>query len=104
MRLEQAEAAAMSLPGVAVAPHHELVSFRVGGRIFMTVPPGGGHIHVFIGEDDRLEAIRKHGECVEDLRWGGKSVGVRIHLAKARAPFVRKLIHAARDFKARPRR
>ncbi len=49
---------AMSLPEAAEAPHFETSSFRVRGKIFVTVPPGQEFIHVFVPEDSRAVALR----------------------------------------------
>ena len=53
MKLEQARRFALSLPEVVEAPHHELSSFRIRGKIFATVPPDGKHLHVFVDEQQR---------------------------------------------------
>ena len=43
---------ALSLPETAEAPHHDMTSFRVAGKIFATMPPEGGRVHVFVGDDE----------------------------------------------------
>ena len=48
MKLAQVRRFAMSLPDVTEEPHFNYTSFRVGGRIFATVPPEGEHLHVFV--------------------------------------------------------
>ena len=86
---------ALSLPETTEAPHHHFSSFRVRGKIFVTVPPDEQHIHVFVGEEDRERAIALFPQNVEKLLWGAKVLGVRITLDKANAPLVRELISAA---------
>lgn len=74
---------AKSLPAVVEAPHFDYASFRVGGRIFISVPPDGRHAHFFLAEDDRERALALHPGFVEKLWWGSKVVGIRVALADA---------------------
>ena len=71
---------ALSLPGTSEQPHFELTSFRVGSRIFATVPPGGEHIHLFLPEGLARSAALDHPGSVELLWWGRRLSGVRIRL------------------------
>ena len=86
---------ALALPEVTEQPHHAYSSFRVRGKIFVTVPPEGEHIHVFVNETAREQALALHPECVEKLFWGGKVHGVRILLAKASADVAKPLVRSA---------
>jgi hypothetical protein len=43
--LAQARQFALSLPGVTEEPHFDMTSFRVRGKIFVTVPPDGTRLH-----------------------------------------------------------
>lgn len=95
---------ALSLDDVSEAPHHDFASFRVGGKIFVTVPPGEEFIHVFIPEQRREEVLELHSSCVEKLLWGGKVVGVRIALARAEAALVKQLVKEAWAHKAPKRK
>jgi hypothetical protein len=54
---------ALSLPEVTEEPHHHFGSFRVRGRIFVTVPPEQEHIHVFVAELQRETALALYGEA-----------------------------------------
>ncbi len=100
---------ALSLPRATEEPHFHYASFRVAGKIFVTVPPDEEHIHVFVGEDERAAALALHAAFVEPLTWGAKVVGLRIALANADALIVKRLIdasHAARapkSVRARPK-
>jgi hypothetical protein len=100
MKIAQVERLALSLPQTAEAPHFDYRSFRVQGKMFVTVPPGGTHIHVFVGDEDRDWALEIGSGYVEKLWWGKKVVGVRITLAKAKAAVVERLIRAAWTRKA----
>jgi negative regulator of genetic competence, sporulation and motility len=53
---------ALSLAEVTEAPHHEYSSFRVRGKIFVTVPPKEDAIHVFVEEEDREQALALYPE------------------------------------------
>lgn len=93
---------ALSLPGTTEAPHHNFGSFRVRGKIFVTVPPGETHIHVFVPDMAREQALVLHPEFVEKLLWGGKVVGVRVTLAAAKPAAVKSLVRQAWQHKAPP--
>ena len=91
---------AMSLPGVTEEPHHHYGSFRVRGKIFVTVPPDKEHVHLFISEEGREQALAMYPRFTEKLLWGGKVVGLRVHLATAESPAVKRLVHQAWQHKA----
>ena len=94
---------ALSLDGVTEEPHHTFSSFRVRGRIFVTVPPGEEVIHVFVGEEDRDRALAMYPEWATKLMWGKKALGVRIDLAPAPATEVKRLVLGAYETRGRPR-
>jgi hypothetical protein len=95
MNIDPLRKHALSLPEVTEQPHHHLSSFRVRGKIFVTVPPAGTHIHVFVAEQDRERALALEPDCVEKLFWGGKVVGLRVALSKAKPAFARGLVSKA---------
>ena len=80
MKLEEARRFAMSLPGANEQPHFEKSSFRVGGKIFATVPEGGRHLHVFVDEHEARASVADDPSVFEALRWGKKLAGLRIDL------------------------
>jgi hypothetical protein len=86
---------AMSLEAVTEEPHHQYSSFRVRGKIFVTVPPEEDVIHVFLGEDDRDPALALHSNFIEKLLWGGKAVGLRVVLESAKPSVVMALVSKA---------
>jgi hypothetical protein len=100
MKIEAVRRFAMALQGVTEAPHHHFSSFRVGGKIFVTVPPDGLHIHAFVPELARERAVAMFPEFVEPLLWGGKVVGVRVALAAATPADVNTLVREAWALKA----
>lgn len=92
--------AALALPDTTEAPHHHFGSFRVRGKIFVTVPPGNEHIHVFLSEQDRELALAAYPEFTEKLLWGGKVVGLRVSLPKAKPAVVKALVRQAYTHKS----
>ena len=95
MNLKDARAFALSLPESTEEPHFDKASFRVGGKIFATVPPGGTHLHVFVDEHDARAAVAEAPGAVEELWWGKRLSGVRIALRPARRDLVVELLEEA---------
>ncbi len=100
MKLATVRKYAMSLPEVTEQPHFHFNSFRVNGKIFVTVPPDGECIHVFVGDAAREQALALYPDFLEKLLWGGKVVGLRIALTPARTDVVKQLIRRAWTGKA----
>ena len=84
---------ALALPGTTEAPHHERTSFRVGGKIFATMPPDADSVNVLLGEEEARAAASDRG--VELLWWGKKLSGVRVDLAEADADTLAELLEDA---------
>jgi hypothetical protein len=95
MNLNDARRIAMSLPEVTEEPHFKYTSFRVRGKIFATAPPEGGHLHIFVADEDREVAQLMEPGFVEKLLWGGKVRGVRVALSRAKMPVVASLLKKA---------
>ncbi len=91
---------ALALPEVTEQPHFDYASFRVHGKIFLTIPPDGLHAHVFVPELEREQALAVHPHFVEKLMWGKKVAGIRIALARAQPGFVAHLVRKAWEAKA----
>jgi len=91
---------ALSLAEVTEAPHHDFGSFRVRGKIFVTVPPGEEIIHVFLPEAIREMTLAIYPDCAEKLFWGEKALGLRVWLERAPASLVKELIQHAWEYKA----
>lgn len=92
MKLADIRAHALSLEAVTEEPHHTYSSFRVRGKIFVTIPPEETHLHVFVGEEDREQALALHPAFVEKLFWGSKVLGLRVDLARATPAVVKALV------------
>ncbi len=100
MKMQSVRRFALSLDEVTEAPHHAYASFRVRGRIFVTVPPGEDAIHVFVEEADREQALAMYPGWAEKLLWGGKVRGLRIALASAEPAAVKALVRKACETRA----
>ena len=86
---------ALALPETAEAPHHDMTSFRVAGKIFATVPPDRAHVHVFVDPDVVASYCAEFPGAVEELRWGTRLRGCRVVLRAATVPMVRELLTMA---------
>lgn len=103
MRYATVKNYALSLPGASEEPHFHFVSFRVGKKIFVTAPPDGEAIHVFLPEFARETALALYPEFTEKLFWGKRVAGIRVILGRATANVVKDFIYQAWQAKA-PRR
>lgn len=99
-KLEDVRKLALALPDTTEEPHHNFGSFRVRGKIFVTVPPGGELLHIFLPEDKREVALALDPEFLEPLMWGAKVLGVRAHLPRARKDTVLQLVQDAYHYKS----
>lgn len=95
MKLATIRTHALSLDAVTEEPHHTYSSFRVRGKIFVTIPPEETHLHVFVGEEDREQALAMYPDFTEKLFWGSKVLGLRVDLAKATPSVVKGLVDTA---------
>lgn len=86
---------ALTLPETAEAPHHDMTSFRVAGKLFATMPPTNDRVHVFIREDEVAAYCAEYPGVVEELWWGAKLSGCRVDLAKAERALLRELLALA---------
>jgi hypothetical protein len=101
VKLDPIRKHALSLEAVTEEPHHNFSSFRVRGKIFVTIPPGEEVIHVFVGEEDREPALAMYPDFLEKLLWGSKVLGLRVHLAAAEPAVVKSLVHRAYETRVR---
>jgi YjbR len=101
MKIATVRKFALGLSEVTEEPHHHFSSFRYRGKIFVTVPPDDTHIHVFVSEADREAALAMYPSSMEKLLWGGKVVGVRVSLDRAKPAEVKSLVLAAHAHRAK---
>ena len=95
MKIDPIRKFALSLEAVTEEPHHNYSSFRVRGKIFVTIPPEEDFIHVFVGEEDREQALALYPAFMEKLLWGAKVLGLRVALVSATPAVVRSLVGKA---------
>jgi hypothetical protein len=100
MNVEQVRRIALALPSVSEEPHFEFASFRIGGKIFATLPPDAQHLHVFVDEEQRQIALALEPDATERLLWGKRVVGLRLRLAGAKPALVKRLLAQAWSRKA----
>ena len=68
--LAEARRLALSLPEATEQPHFDMASFRVRGKIFVTVPPEGTRLHVFIDPLEVEGYVAQDPAAFEPLHWG----------------------------------
>jgi len=100
MKAEQLRKFALSLPETTEEPHFQYASFRVKGKIFVTLPPDEQYAHIFVDDQQREMALNFHPDFVEVLMWGKKVAGIRVLLSKAEPAVVKQLVHGAWSRKA----
>lgn len=83
---------ALALGDATEESHHELTSFRVRGKIFATMPPEGGPLHVFLPAEVVASYCAEFPAAVEELWWGTKLRGCRVLLRHADRALVRELL------------
>jgi hypothetical protein len=80
---QDVRALALALPEAVEEPHFDSASFRIRGRIFATIPVEADRVHVIVAEHEVYEAVAEHPSWCEELWWGKKLSGLRIHLYDA---------------------
>ena len=90
--LELVRALALTLPGATEEPHFDMVSFRVRGKIFATVPPDELHLHLFIDAAETEACVAEDPGAFEPLLWGGKPRGLRVSIPAAAPDRIRELL------------
>jgi hypothetical protein len=100
VKLEDVRKVALGLPETTEEPHHNFSSFRVRGKIFVTIPPGGEILHIFLPDHERELALAMDPEFLEPVLWGNKVLGVRAKLPTASKATVGELVRKAYSYKA----
>lgn len=100
MKLAEVRRFALALPEVTEEPHFEKASYRIRGKIFATVPPGGEYLHVFVEDEEQELMVSVAPKAYEKLWWGKKVVGLRVKLSMAKSQDVKDLLRSAWERKA----
>ena len=95
MKYATAHSFMLSLAGVSEEPHFHLASFRVNKKIFCTAPPEQTHLHIFVDDTTREQALELYPDSCEKLWWGKKVVGLRVNLAHVKPTVVKDLLQKA---------
>lgn len=102
MKSREARRLALALPETTEQDHHGFPSFRVGGKIFATLPDDE-HLNVMLGAADVELALALARPSCEAVMWGTRLAGVRVTLPAADGQHVAALLRMAWEGKA-PRR
>ena len=92
---------ALALADATEQDHHGFPSFRVGGRIFATLPDEA-HLNVMLEEGDVHAMVAMHWSACEALWWGKRLRGVQVNLAAATPRVVGELLEDAWRRRAKP--
>jgi hypothetical protein len=90
---------ALELPEAVEQDHHGRPSFRVGGKIFATLPDPD-HLNVMLDVDGILATAEHPSGACSTLHWGKRLAGVQVDLAQATVPLVAALLRDAWNHKA----
>ena len=71
-----------------------MVSFRVGTKIFATVPDGE-HVRIMVDESEILAAVAEDPLACEPFYWGGRLACVVVNTRKAPPQLVSELLTEA---------
>ncbi len=85
---------ALALPEATEQDHHGMVSFRVGTRIFATVPDDD-HVRIMVDESEILAAVAENPRVCEPFYWGKRLSCVVVDTRTAPPQLVRELLTEA---------
>ncbi len=102
MTIDELREFVLSFPETTEEPHFDRSSFRVKGKILITVPPDGSHIHLVVGADELPALLAEDPAAFEEILWGKRVMTdwVRVHLDVADDDVVRELVEDAWRMKA----
>ncbi len=98
----EARELALALPEALELEHHGIPSFRVGGKIFATVPDAD-HLRIMVDRGDIHAAVAEDPAAFQEFWWGSKLACVVVDLRIAARERVHELLVDAWRRKA-PRR
>jgi len=65
---------ALAVPGASEGSHHGVADFRVRGKIFATIHPGGEKGALMRLERDRIESLAESDPEAFAAAWGGRAL------------------------------
>jgi hypothetical protein len=89
--LSQARKIALALPEATEQDHHGMVSFRVRGKIFATVPDDA-HVRVMVDEMEIRAAVGENPHACQEFYWGKRLACVVVELGAATPALVKELL------------
>lgn len=92
--LDQVREIALGLPEAEEAPHHDMPSFRVRGKIFATLPDPA-RLNVMLASGEVPLAVAMSKRAVAELWWGKQLSGVTVNLRLASRTVVSELLEQA---------
>jgi hypothetical protein len=92
--LKEVRKMALSLPEATEQDHHGMNSFRVGNKIFATVPDGR-HIRIMVDEPEVRAAVAEDPTACQEFYWGKRLACVVVHLPRATPLLLRELLTEA---------
>lgn len=97
---DTARGLALELPGATEQDHHGFPSFRVGGRIFATLP-SPNRLRAMLDEPGIRTAAAQHPGVCTEFFWGKRLACIEVDLSHADTALVRDLLTEAWEYKAR---
>jgi hypothetical protein len=97
--VEQARALALALPEAVEEDHHGRPSFRVGGKIFATLPDED-QMNVMVDPDGVRTAVEAEPSACAEVWWGKRLAAVRVSLPDADARLLSDLLADAWERRA----
>ncbi|MGH9043732.1 MAG: MmcQ/YjbR family DNA-binding protein [Acidimicrobiales bacterium] len=91
LSLDHIDAIATGLPSVTEQDHHGMVSYRVKGKIFATVPDER-HLRVMLDADGIRDAVANNPGTCKEFYWGKRLACAVLDLDGAEVDLVRALL------------
>jgi len=79
MNVDEVRLLALALAGATEEPHHGFPSFRVGKKIFATMPDTD-HLNIMLEPESIQEAVAIDPAACEEQWWGKKLTALRVSI------------------------
>lgn len=84
----------MALPETTEEPYHGFSSWRIKGKVFVTVPDDE-HLHVILDEEEIHAAVSAFPQACEVKMWGQKVGALKVSLGPVQDDVLASFITAA---------